>query len=566
MDFRNIENGNVIPTFDYADQPEVAVCDNGTWICTVTTAQGSEGKNNTFVGISKSYDKGKSWTPLVKIHDTPYETSYSTIIKTPYGRIYCFFDYNIDGISDSDIVTEKNGQRAKLFRYDMGLGIFCFKYSDDNGESWSKDVTEIPVRHFAVDNDNPLFFKSKQRYLFWNVSKPFFFGGSFYHALIKFQYKNEDFLYHSEGALLVSDNLETEREISKLHWETLPCGDKGLATPKNGGRVSEEHCYVPLSDGTLFCVCRTIDSHPCCTYSHDGGKTWEQPQYLSYSDGRPMRHVRAANFVWKMKNGKYLYWFHNNGGNSWENRNPAWVCAGVEYQTANGRRIRWSQPEIFFYDNDNKKGISYPDLFECDGKVYVTETQKSIARIHEIPEEFLCKMWDMAEGKKKRLSGLEITDEVTRLENPEKLENGGMSVILDADFSDTADKIYADITDSSPKLNGLIVGMSEGAVFAEYGDGVFCSRAVFQKQYLVGEKHRLAVTVDTMAGVIFAVCDGKFLDGADEQVFGWTRIPYCMKKTSIESIRLNKKFVKKAVLFDRPVSVSEICTDSNAGL
>ena len=41
-----------------------------------------------------------------------------------------------------------------------------------------------------------------------------------------------------------------------------------------------------------------------------------------FANGRLMKHPRAANFAWKCENGKYLYWFHNHGGNWYEDRNP----------------------------------------------------------------------------------------------------------------------------------------------------------------------------------------------------------------------------------------------------
>ena len=141
-DFRNIKNGVLIPSYDYADQPEIIIAKDGTMICAVTTAKGDEGASGTFVGISRSYDGGKSWSELERIDDCPYESSYSTLIMTDYGRIYCFYDLNDEGFTNDDIFTEPDGTRAKVWRYDMGYGIFCFKYSDDNGETW-RYVSEL---------------------------------------------------------------------------------------------------------------------------------------------------------------------------------------------------------------------------------------------------------------------------------------------------------------------------------------------------------------------------------------------------------------------------------------
>ena len=121
-----------------------------------------------------------------------------------------------------------------------------------------------------------------------------------------------------------------------------------------------------------------------------------------------MKHPRAANFAWKCANGKYLYWFHNHGGRfirehpqrrtiAYEDRNPVWLCGGVEADTPEGKVIRWSQPEIVLYDDDPYIRMSYPDLVEDGGKYFLTETQKDMARVHEIDPELLEGLWGQAD-------------------------------------------------------------------------------------------------------------------------------------------------------------------------
>ena len=41
--WRNIETGWVIPDESYADQPYIVKCDDGAWLCVITTAAGKEG-------------------------------------------------------------------------------------------------------------------------------------------------------------------------------------------------------------------------------------------------------------------------------------------------------------------------------------------------------------------------------------------------------------------------------------------------------------------------------------------------------------------------------------------
>ena len=87
-----------------------------------------------------------------------------------------------------------------------------------------------------------------------------------------------------------------------------------MQAPPGGGPIAEEQSFTVLSDGTLYCVYRTIDAYSACTYSYDGGHTWTEPEYTTYADGGRMKHPRAANFAWRCQNGKFLYWFHNHGG------------------------------------------------------------------------------------------------------------------------------------------------------------------------------------------------------------------------------------------------------------
>ncbi len=108
--------------------------------------------------------------------------------------------------------------------------------------------------------------------------------------------------------------------------------------------MSDEANPVPMNDGSLYATYRTIDGYSCHAYSRDGGHTWTPPEYMTYSQGgRKVKHPRAANFVKKFSNGRYLYWFHNHGGEAahstdwtnskigyYRNRNPAFVLGGIE--------------------------------------------------------------------------------------------------------------------------------------------------------------------------------------------------------------------------------------------
>src|SRR5262249_15869356 len=153
-----------IPGGRYCDQPYVVQTDEGAWLCVMTTADGPEGSATQTVVSLHSTDKGKTWTkPLPLEKPGGPEASYAVLLKVPFGRGYCFYNYN----------TEKGGEvkreDGKVLKRVDSLGHYVFRYSDDHGHSWSAKRYDVPVREFACDRTNV--YGGKLR-LFWNVGRP----------------------------------------------------------------------------------------------------------------------------------------------------------------------------------------------------------------------------------------------------------------------------------------------------------------------------------------------------------------------------------------------------------
>ena len=309
VDERHIDFGRKIPSEGYCDQPYVVQTDDGAWLCIMTTGSGHEGSKGQHVVSTRSFDRGKSWSKLVDVEPANGpEASYAVPLKVTSGRIYAFYNHNTDNVRK---VRAANPPYTSGYcdRVDS-LGYFVFKYSDDGGLSWSDERYKICVREMAIDRKNAD--AGRIRY-FWNVGKPFIHNGSAYVSLHKVGGFGDGFFTSNEGVLLKSKNLLFESDPNKIKWETLPEGDCGIRAPKGGSNIASEHSYSVLSDGTFYCVYRTIDGYPGCCYSRDGGKSWLDPTFKKYADGRLIKHPRAANFAWKCSNGKFLYWFHNHG-------------------------------------------------------------------------------------------------------------------------------------------------------------------------------------------------------------------------------------------------------------
>lgn len=385
----DIATGHVIPDEGYCDQPYVVKLSDGTWLCTMTTGNGHEGNRGQHIVSTRSKDQGKTWSKLVDIEPAEGpEASWVMPYLTDYGRVYVFYTYNAKDLRE--IKADTNYARKRVDTQ----GEYAVKYSDDGGLTWSKDRWFIPVRMTAIDRRNP--YQGEVRFM-WGVGKPVDFKDGMIFGFTKVESFGDGFIAKSESWFLRCDNINTEKDPAKLNWLTLPEGDTGLLPPK--GPIASEVNPAVLSDGSLFATYRTVAGHPCHAYSRDAGKTWTKTAFMTTGpDGELIKHPRAANFVRRLDEGphkgKYIYWFHNHGGKDYNGRNPAYLLGGVEVDTPDGKQIQWGKPVAVLYDKNPKTRMSYPDFIWDDGHLHITETQKSIARVHKIPNELLDKLWE----------------------------------------------------------------------------------------------------------------------------------------------------------------------------
>lgn len=564
-DARNIKNGRKIPVEYYSDQPYVVEADDGAWVHVVTTGAGMEGDAGQHVISMRSTDFGKTWTDITDVEkaDSP-ESSYAVLYKTKSGRIYCFYNYNADN-TRSVLADNPPFDGGVTTRVDT-QGHFVFKFSDDCGKSWSDKWYDIPLETYQVDFENPYGGKIK---FFWNVGKPFAYNGGVFVPQYKVGRFGEGFMYNSEGTLLFCKNIETEADPEKLTWETFPKGGRGICADKNLSNVSEEHSFVVLSDNSIFCTFRTVTGHPYCAYSRDGGKSFSDPKPLTYDNGRPVKHPRAANFIWKCKNGKFLYWFHNNGGRWYEERNPAWLCGAVEADSPEGKILRFSQPEIVLYDEDINIRISYPDLIEKDGEFYITETQKRDAAVNHIDKNLIHGLWAQLEDKN---TGNSAPADFTNLQNGNKMPYLQPFTVKDiheidarSKFTNSGFTLDFDTTGQNGVLfstaeneKGIVIEEKDGALVFTMGDGKFwCTKSIDSSALPGGTPHHITIIVDGGPGIVMFVIDGVLWDGGSRQAFGFGWFNrYLSDINSAIVVRINNN-AKNLKLFTRALTVSE---------
>jgi len=586
-DPRHISNGREIPSEGYADQPYVVRTDDGAWLCVMTTGTGREGAPGQHVVSMRSTDRGATWTDRADVEpaDGP-EASYAVLLKVPSGRVYCFYNHNTDRVTE--VRTEDGG----VFTRVDSLGHYVFRYSDDHGRTWSERRWDVPVREFACDRENV--YGGELRF-FWNVGRPLITGGAALLVLHKVGAMGAGFFAQSEGVILRSENIVTETDPERISFETLPDGDIGLRTPPGGGRVAEEQSLTVLSDGSLFCVYRTVDGWPACSYSRDGGHTWSTPEYLTYSPGgRRVKHPRAANFIWRLERGGFLYWFHNHGGcaarelpdwNPYDDRNPAWLMAAREIDGPEGKLLEFSQPEIALYDDDTWVRMSYPDLIEQDGRLFLTETQKHVGRVHELPAELvggLLGQWERGEVARAGLA-LELADSV-----PGSVAMPALPPFTARDASrhdyGTKDLRAGFTVETWLRLESLDAGQVLLDSRADDGRGIAlvtteratvklimndargecrwdCDRGVLEP----GTWQHLAAIVDGGPKIMSFVVDGALCDGGDERQFGWGCFaPHLRDVTGGPELRIGPA-VEGLRIYTRALRTSEVVGNWRAG-
>ncbi|MBT3275155.1 MAG: exo-alpha-sialidase, partial [Spirochaetales bacterium] len=524
----------------------------------MTTGEGREGATGQYIATQRSTDLGRTWTDRTRLEAAGGpEASWGVLLKAPGGRVFCFYIHNSDNIravrADPDAPLSVSGMQDGYNKRVDSLGYYVFRYSDDNGVVWSDTRYTIPVRAFEIDENNT--HRGEIRF-FWNVGRPFVHEGTAFVPLHKVGGFGAGFFTSSEGALVSSSNLIEVDDPDDAEWETLPDGKVGIRPPESGGPIAEEHSFAVLSDGSFFTVYRTVSGYSARAYSRDKGRTWSDPEFMTFADGRRIKNPRAANFVWRCSNGKYLYWFHNHGGSAvldghmkdggypYNHRNPVWLAAGTEIETPQGRGIEWCEPEILLYEDDPMIRMSYPDMIEENSTYYFTETQKDTARIHQVDSRIIDGLFGQfdipsapdvrpvisvqkAAGLRKPVPAIDLPAFTTR--DAARLDFGGRDeregLTIDIEFAlDSLEpgQILLDSISSYGKGIQLRT-VTEGLEFY-MTDGQHRAAAPISADLVTARKlARLTFLIDGGPKVISTVCNGRFDDGGEMRQFGWTR-------------------------------------------
>ena len=191
------------------------------------------------------------------------------------------------------------------------------------------------------------------------------------------------------------------------------------------------------------------------------------------------------------------FWFHNNfNKETYDGRNPAWLSGGIERDGD----IVWSQPEIVLYARDPAlRGMSYPDYIEQDGQLWIAETQKNVARTHNIDLNLVQGMWNQGNDSTMVEKGQVMDSSEEMIANgqfnfprlPNLLEGGGFSVALWLTL-DEPEANQPVLSTFGMKQKGLEIFLAEhSAIGVTINDGEARERDISNERTFVSDKNTL---------------------------------------------------------------------------
>ena len=156
-----------------------------------------------------------------------------------------------------------------------------------------------------------------------------------------------------------------------------------------------------------------------------------------------------------------------------------------------------------------------------DGGYFFTETEKRIARSHEIPAAFLDKLWASLDGAVTVDAQVIFAASGGECRDPAPLPDLAAGAGFSCEFALAAAEPGILLDSRGADGRGMVVEYTpDHRISLGVNDSRQEWRAVSEA---VPRLSRAVVAVDGGPGVVSFVADGVFLDGGEEQEFGWRR-------------------------------------------
>ena len=392
QDNRWIPNGHVLRSGGYSCQPYCAVLPDGVWTCVMTFIHAPiwiEGQPGEHMVSMRSHDQGKTWDQFIPIEPYSNQTTgqvsaYGSVAARKDGsRIFAIWIQNVNNI------TNLPGQKpSSSFRADM-LGNFVWKYSDDQGLTWSEKYFTIPVPYNYIETINSWSKKNNGTgdvQIMWQVDHiKTMKDGTLLFAFTKIG--TYAVAPPEEIFILASKNILTENDPTKVIWDMWPHGDHGITavnSPDDPSVITEEPHVLPISNDDILCIFfRTNQGymgHSQSRARRQFSEKWETStfaQYLptwadNYEHANWLKHPRGPLSPKRQKNGLILMTYYNTAPlgafathMNVNDRNNMWLTVGHEVNvittnaagvTSTTTTVKWTQPELALYERDHTRG------------------------------------------------------------------------------------------------------------------------------------------------------------------------------------------------------------------
>ena len=348
----------------------------------VWTQSSYEGCTDQRIVFATSRDGGKTWTAPMKIAGPDFPAgagmaSWAFPLVSKSGRIYVIYSRHV-GIND--IFTHTTGLMACIF-------------SDDEGKTWSKEVT-LTMPRSIWDNPDP---KVPANWIVWQkpvrLSNGKYFTG-FTRWVSPCLYKPASIGDWWAKAAVVEfmrfENVDEDPEPAKLAITYLASNEKALQVGLiKHPQISaiQEPTWIELPDKRIFCIMRTTLGCPYYSISSDQGESWTRPEPLRrYDDGPVLPHPCSPCPIYKFDATNYVFLYHNHDGHflhytpSDSNHHRRPIClARAEYRPDARQPIWFSEP-WYFMDNG---GVF---LLRSDLAMYASVTTENDGLILWYPE------------------------------------------------------------------------------------------------------------------------------------------------------------------------------------
>lgn len=318
----------------------------------VWTQSSFEGATDQHVVFSRSLDGGESWAPPVTVAGVDEETgssmaSWGFPLISASGRIYVIFSRHM-GVND-------------VFTHTTGL--FSCRYTDDEGESWSKEAL-LSMPRSDWDHADPAI---PPNCIVWQ--KPIRLqDGRYFAGLTRWVSPSvckpplEDWWAHPAVVEFMRfENIDDDPEPKDIAISFFAQNEHSLRVGLRGFPeipLLQEPGIVILPDGRLFCVMRSTLGSPFYSISADQGERWSEPLPLRfYDEGPVMAHPLSPCPIYRIGEKDLIFLYHNHDGHflNWtpadtsHHRRPICLARG-EFRPDAKQPVWFSEP-WYFMDN-----------------------------------------------------------------------------------------------------------------------------------------------------------------------------------------------------------------------